>query len=235
MPQSSPPPYAVSSTAESNWTRPPTSHSQGLISGVPQPFCSFQGIVSMWSVNVWPNLSSLAGGIVLGDLFSSTVTAEAWGQSCPRPAWLVSAHSILSSMFGQCKELVVKAAASTKVLHREPPMPPPVSPTSSGVAPLQPTLLMPPLPLRSPSLAFLLLPSSSSFPSLPPHPPTSSNSCRADPTSHPITRLTWMSFPGPVHLDRTSGANRAARAVRGTRRESMSSERQVEFCRVEWY
>lgn len=58
---------------------PPQPNSQGLISGVPHPFFSFQGMVSMWSVNVCPNLRSLAGGIVLGFLVSSMVTAEAWG------------------------------------------------------------------------------------------------------------------------------------------------------------
>jgi hypothetical protein len=36
------------------------------MTGAPQPFWLFQGIVSMWSVNVWPKTSLLLGGGVLG-------------------------------------------------------------------------------------------------------------------------------------------------------------------------
>jgi hypothetical protein len=39
---------------------------QGRMTGAPQPFWLFQGIVSMWSVNVWPKTSLLLGGGVLG-------------------------------------------------------------------------------------------------------------------------------------------------------------------------
>lgn len=36
------------------------------MTGAPQPFWLFQGIVSMWSVNVWPKTSLLLGGGFLG-------------------------------------------------------------------------------------------------------------------------------------------------------------------------
>lgn len=41
-------------------------HAQGRMTGAPQPFWLFQGMVSMWSVKVWPNTSLLLGGGVLG-------------------------------------------------------------------------------------------------------------------------------------------------------------------------
>lgn len=48
---------------------------QGRMTGSPHPFALFQGMVSMWSVNVCPNTSLLLGGGFLGLEFLMTVRA----------------------------------------------------------------------------------------------------------------------------------------------------------------
>jgi hypothetical protein len=50
------------------------SHVQGLISGLPHPDAEFQGIVNMWSVNVWPKTSLEEAGRFLGDWVSVILT-----------------------------------------------------------------------------------------------------------------------------------------------------------------